>query len=457
MECSQELTTFDECTQKETLDLLEDFCVLPFVNPLWESTPACTNFSQGYLAYTVFAEKAVSKCQLSCSQVEVKIKMNEVMPIFTKMNPDDVDKIEDPGYSIEIPPTVEISKMVQNYNWVSYVAEIGGWTGLFTGLSVFGIVCMFFDWLSGLSNIIRKKDFLLKVFVSVFSLICLGFVVESSFIKLIRQPVGTDITIQNEYQDIRVSVCKEKHLNDSILNTNDVDKINEFLSINENFINNVRDIKMHFKNGTVKTIFSNSWDKYGLQVFGGMKVYHILESTTEYCLSLDFDDISRVEVNSRTEIYFYINRKMQNLFLPGKERITALPSKSIEINKGRNKKYVTSTYSELQVDYFYKTNSMEVDFDGCVLSTPLREYSINGTDNYSIPYLHDLNFQKGYHNNKCSLPESYIQTESTQYSLTQKIEMVNDPSKNITENINPERTLPVFLDLPIFVVFNQVM
>ena len=100
---------------------------------------------------------------------------------------------------------------------------------------------------------------------------------------------------------------------------------------------------------------------------------------------------------------------------------------------------------------------MEVDFDGCVLSTPLRKYSINGTDNYSIPYLHDLNFQKGYHNNKCSLPESYIQTESTQYSLTQKIEMVNDPSKNITENINPERTLPVFLDLPIFVVFNQVM
>ena len=79
--------------------------------------------------------------------------------------------------------------------------------------------------------------------------------------------------------------------------------------------------------------------------------------------SLDFEDISRAEVTGRTEVFFYVNYKMQNLFLPGKERITALPSKSIEINK--NKKYVTSTYSELQVDYFYKTNSMEVDFDGC--------------------------------------------------------------------------------------------
>ena len=457
LKCSQELSTYDECTQKETLELLDDFCMLPFVNPLGESIPPCTNFSQGYIAFKLFAEETASKCQLPCSQVEVKIKMNEVMPIFQIMNPD-VGDIADPGYQIEIPPTVGISEMVQNYDWVSYVAEIGGWTGLFTGLSVFGIVCMLYDWLSGLSNILGKKVFLLKVLVSVFSLVCLWFVVQSSFTKLIRQPVGTDISIQSEYRDIQVSVCKEKPFDDSILNTNDIDKINTFLSINENLIKDVRDIKIFFKNGTVTKIFSNSWDKHGLKVFSNMKVYHILESKIEYCISLDFEDISRAEVTGRTEVFFYVNYKMQNLFLPGKERITALPSKSIEINK--NKKYVTSTYSELQVDYFYKTNSMEVDFDSCAFSAPLSEFDIkylNGNFTYSKHYLNDLASLKSYLCSKCALPERYIQTESTQYLLTQKIEMVDDPTENLTNIINPGRILPVFLDLPIFVVFNKVI
>ena len=35
--------------------------------------------------------------------------------------------------------------------------------------------------------------------------------------------------------------------------------------------------------------------------------------------------------------------------------------------------------------------------------------------------------------------------------------MVDDPTENLTNIINPGRILPVFLDLPIFVVFNKVI
>ena len=53
-------------------------------------------------------------------------------------NPVQSNSYVTPGYFIRIPSSVIFSEMNKSYTLISFVAEFGGWVGLFLGVSILG-------------------------------------------------------------------------------------------------------------------------------------------------------------------------------------------------------------------------------------------------------------------------------------------------------------------------------
>ena len=459
-ECALPDLHYDECLKKEKKCALSSFCTLPFLT-YGAKNNTCRNFSEGYKAYTKYKENENLNCKDPCSQVEVKVQLDELMPIHQFMNPKESTASE-PGYHFTIPTKIGVSEMVENYDLVSFVAEVGGWTGLFTGLSVFGILGVTLAQLASTTlTCLKKRENIIKSFIIILIMVCLGFVVQSSVSKLVRNPVGTDISLQSKFKDLSVSICKEKSLNNLKITNASEDDLANSLSIKDYLVDYIRTIELHYKDGSLESIFQNTWDEKGYKKSRAFQLYHLLtdENTIEFCFSFDVDGVKTVTIATNTELYFYIHYIGQRFYAPGKTRITALPYNMIDINKAKSKELIVSSSSALQLEYIHQTDSREINFDSCALSDSMHKFDmdINNEIIYDQYYLEKLRSIKEF-KESCTHPSQFIRGRSSLVALLQKVQIHRNERNGSLISINMEnRTLNLFLVLPDFVIFNKVI
>lgn len=201
--CSELSETFDSCVESMIYQRHQDKCVFPFWNQI-QSSAVCNVSGNNQLSLNIF-QTSYHKCVPPCIQVKVEISNNPINWFSFLLMPRLRLKDVIPGYYMSIPASILKSEMQESYSAISFIAEFGGWVGLFLGISLLGLFV-------NLKDCITKKLFE-KVISRCFTflqLVCtagvLGILVSCSR-KMIVKPTNLDVNIEENLPDIGVSFC----------------------------------------------------------------------------------------------------------------------------------------------------------------------------------------------------------------------------------------------------------
>lgn len=212
-QCSESSETFDSCVENMIYQHHLDKCVLPFWNQI-QSNAVCNVSGNNQLSLNIF-QTSYHKCVSPCTQVKVEISNNPINWFSYLLMPRLVLKDVIPGYYMSIPATILKSEMQESYSAISFIAEFGGWVGLFLGISLLGLFSYLKDCIS--KKLSEKVIFGGFMFLK---LVCaagvLGILL-SCIKKIIEKPTNLDVYIEKNLPDIGVSFCSLENVYSSSL------------------------------------------------------------------------------------------------------------------------------------------------------------------------------------------------------------------------------------------------
>ena len=305
MECTDEKHTYDSCLDNLVTNKLQEHCQLPLVRGHKEM-PVCKTNKDIKEALKIF-QTSYPECLHSCSQIEVDIKLNPVDLLYTLKNPTYPVKTVIPGYYITIPRAILVSTMQESYTPISFIAEFGGWVGLFLGISVLGI----FELLLGLYSCNCRFSKTLKsagfVCLKAACTVCLAFILFECCKKMISGEIQLDIKIRENAQNISLSFCsmeniyKENQLDGNLTYMgNDPDFWNNL----SNLRNKVDSLKIDFQNGEAITLNAQNISKY----FDITLITPKLGTYIESCYTTNLkESIMRINFIARKEMSIYVH------------------------------------------------------------------------------------------------------------------------------------------------------
>lgn len=305
MECTDEKHTYDSCLDYLITKNLQEHCQLPLVRGHKEM-PVCKTNQDIKEALKIF-QTSFPECQHSCSQIEVDIKLNPVDLLYTLKNPKNPVKTVFPGYYITIPRAILVSTMQENYTPLSFIAEFGGWVGLFLGISVLGI----FELLLGsyfcigrLSKTLKSAGF---VCLKATCIVCLAYILFECCKKMKSGEIQLNVKIQEDTQNISLSFCsmeniyKENQLGGNLTYMgNDPDFWNNL----SNLRNKVDSLKVDFQNGEAIMLNAQNISKYFDITFITPKHGTYIESCHTTNLK---EPIMRINFIARKEMSIYVH------------------------------------------------------------------------------------------------------------------------------------------------------
>ena len=476
MNCNTSPFEYDNCFYNETQTILENLCATPFLDNVRNITK-CRNFKEGYNATQVYINRATTECQKPCDQVHVQISINQVMPIYQYLNPNE-ETSPDPGYHFKIPSSVRVSEMKEDYNWVSYIAEAGGWSGLFTGISVLSLVGIASAFIKTSYNSGNNIDKYLKALTLFLGIVVLAFVCKSAMSKLMKNPVGTDISFNSDYSDLSFSVCKEKSIYNYKENGSYQGNAKQFWNIKTNLVDYLRYINVTLKNGTVQSLLkrNNYYASFDILMKDKLNSYILpnSEDKIEFCLAFDVDKLQQIQIGAYSEVFLYLYHKNQSLFQQRKTRITALPAKSIEKDKNRNRIYLYNKHSAVKLNYIIGVgNSFERDsIDSCILNyiykrqdqlntTLFNHKNMDEENEMTEMILKQLNEGLTAAKEICPAPVKYIKADIQTENSIQKIPIIQNfldtPIDILAENDKRDhRWVVIRISLPNFALIFEV-
>ena len=203
-DCSSQ--EYDECVMHEIKDkLMRTISCWPSFLDNLSNASTCQNFDKGLNALEIFND-AKTNCKFPCYQINIDSRLSTTRPVINTIH-QDVNFTKTPGYVFYMPKNVKLSEMVESYDILSYMAEFGGWSGLFVGISVLTITFALIDNLN-MKN--KKAEKGAKLMLTSFSIIMLFYVLIESIIKLLEKPIGEKISFNQNYGDISLSICNEE-------------------------------------------------------------------------------------------------------------------------------------------------------------------------------------------------------------------------------------------------------
>ena len=136
-DCSNDL--FDDCFEQSFARNMTNFCLLPFMTSNLTTNPPCLNQEEGEKALKNFQEYA-SRCPAPCVQDQIVITENSIEELYEATHPAALISSANYVIKIKLPETTDIMTMKEYYSFESYVADFGGFSGLFLGFSFLGIM-----------------------------------------------------------------------------------------------------------------------------------------------------------------------------------------------------------------------------------------------------------------------------------------------------------------------------
>ena len=261
MECADENQKYDLCSEKLTsARLKKEQCHLPFMKNA-EVAELCKTRENMEESLKIFQSIHLD-CPLPCSQVEINIGLNPVDWLYILMNPKFPVNTVIPGYYIKMPRVVVVSGMQKSYSTISFIAEFGGWVGLFLGVSLLGAVEFLLNTYWSVNNkrilncIISGSLLCIKIACTA----CLCFILIECCKKMIIREKQIKVNIQKDLPNISLSLCsmenvyKVPHLG---ANTIYVGNISSFWENATRLSNIVDNLSFYFQTGDKITMYDS--------------------------------------------------------------------------------------------------------------------------------------------------------------------------------------------------------
>ena len=336
LKCSKE-STFDSCVEKSILQCLQDQCLHLFWNQPTTNL-SCNNSTDQQAGLIIFQTRSTN-CLPPCSQVKVDMKLNPVNWQDTLVNPRYSNKNFVPGYFIKIPSTILLSEMAESYATISFIAEFGGWVGLFLGMSVLGA----FEFLSeklASPKCNRLSNRFLSASLTLLKLTCiLGvfFIFFKCFQKLINKDKTLDVYIEKDLPNISISLCSFENFYEVQLNNANL----SYLGDSTSFWNNITKIsdkiermELTFENRKPAVIYDSKLNQSSEYILYSINTPHY-ETFIETCHTLDIKHWTRImkmKLVAKKELIIYVHITGQ-LLRPGRQGFAFVNNDTVTINK----------------------------------------------------------------------------------------------------------------------------
>jgi len=440
LKCSKNGSNFDSCVFKDTLKQFGTKCI-PFfmtINELAGNFSVCKNFQESQEATQIFQSSGRS-CENPCTQVEIgafclfivcegpfsflffkhetnfilfKIKvfslnnhwvkfhsLSEIWfvhknkaHLYTQVH---VDIIKTPvdelymkvnslpvrtttrAYYFTIQQEVIISQLRQSYSFVSFIADVGGWTGLFLGLSIVSFIKVLLETLK-LPKLLSALTLRISLLVAS---VMIGMITIYCCLKLVDKKTGSKINIEPRINNLSLSLCSLENVY-----TNEVNKPGDILeryigdnasfwNQNTKLQNKIRKMEIWFKNGERKTIFDAEINL--TTHFSDQSINIPIKGTfIETCHTLDLhyrNLIDRIEVRARKELVCYLHITGQLLHSDSRQGFSIMNPSYVQIvNLKDIILFSSSTFFKMKVlnltDIINTPYSDIFTYDKCILS-----------------------------------------------------------------------------------------
>ena len=372
-DCEETSNTYDKCLMSEIEEDLKN-CTLPFLG-YGNMESICRSFEDGLKALRIF-NKEESKCKFPCYQINIDFQLNPSRPVISLMNPD-INIIKNPSYYFYLPSEIKVSKMSEDYDIITFIAEFGGWSGLFIGISLLTITSKLLMFLN-LESRSSIKQFTRGIIVCL-SCIVLGYVSYSSVKKLLSHETSQDIILNTNYSGISLSVCNEESI--FSYSSEFLGKTSSFWKNGSNMTTMIERIHFTYKDSSAFTLYSNESCNENCAL-SQVILNNIIDKNGEvkFCQTIQIDNVRNMKISALKEIFLYIHLNNQFQSEIGKTRLTVLPPTSFEIYKKKMQKYLHDTSTKIKLIYNEKVKKNTETFDHCFMSNLKK----NNLANYSM-------------------------------------------------------------------------
>ncbi len=271
----------------------------------------CTNSARILEAMKIF-QSSINSCVPPCTQVKVNMRLNPVNWLNVMTNSKISNNLFTPGYFIKIPSSVMYSEMKESYTWISFIAEFGGWVGLFLGFSILGTFEIVENKIFS-SNAIRFKKAVSKSGLILKMACSLGvlFIVTHCGLKLMRNEKSMDVKIVENLNDVSISLCSVENIYQGSLNNT-----NYYMGNSTSFWNNIMQLcdklemmELVLEDGNVVTIYDISWNQSSEYISYSINTPQF-DTFIETCHTLDlkhWNRIKRMEIEAKKELTIYVH------------------------------------------------------------------------------------------------------------------------------------------------------
>lgn len=456
MTCNKDNFMYDKCMTNETINQLGKVCIPAFIETN-SNISKCSSFDEGLKALYIFnAKKTI--CDLPCTQINIEYSSVSSQNIYSYINPNTIIS-ENPGYHFVLPKTVPVTETTEEYGIISYIAEFGGWSGLFIGISILGLYSTAEQ---TLKNLIKKKVFdnILKSTLILASLIVYCFVCFTSVSKLVEEQTETDIGFTKNYTNVHLSICSEE----SIYNqTNYLGGSVEFWRKGSDISKKIYMLEIKFKDGssgvlrTMNHSLPNTFSSHKIE----MHNLPTADLKIQFCHTLDVSHVKLMKIKTYKEIFLYLHMDQQLFGKYGKSRLTVLPEQSIYI---KNKKsYLKNTLSRVSLTHINNIREAANDVDDCITQRSQLRNVLDTINPLSIDTIthgieeellkSEINAMKS-EDYQCPDPQRRLQAEFGIEMTDQSVPLIINTKPS---NYFQERQATVFLQFPSFSMFYKVV
>ena len=204
---------FYECI-KEKRRFMNTSCILPFENIDIGNKTICTTDSDGYRTIKKLPQLH-RLCPQKCLKLNIKTEEIPLTYLTRVLKRDFVQGLAQklkmkPAYYFNIPTRARQVAVTHDYGFISFIAEFGGWSGIFVGASVISLLvnALDFNYLCFSKENCKQSFIRSMLIVSFMILLYLSY---TCVVRFLDEPTGVNVDFENTRTDFDFTICAPKY------------------------------------------------------------------------------------------------------------------------------------------------------------------------------------------------------------------------------------------------------
>ncbi len=442
-----------ECTNDYVQKCIDDNvkesnCSLPF-DKIYPDKPVCSNYDDGMKVVKEILS-ITNKCKDFCIQLSVDYNedipnylLSNIKPKISLAYSREKDKKFSKGYVFTLPDTVKYYTSSHEYTAPVALGYIGSLAGVFTGISILGLLQLFTD-----NRVVAERIYKwLLISVKTIMVIYLLYIFVLLLLKYLENPQDTSVEISDSTSDFSISVCRIEYVY-GLKKFRREAKVSQdmYLPKNDSFWSDLKNISkalntMVLSNGTHMINLLSEKKLSEIKFY----IFPIDNLTVSACFSFDlsnYTNIMTIDLYHTSEIQFYMHNNNQLVYEWIKEN-----NKIIAVDKDNSAIYGYFDESKLKVYHTFinvkigiRSNENKVEkkpYDHCYIDYLQNIFNpevlncfhsvhetnmcteINST---TLDLVNNLLNEEG----KCNLPSSMLKIQYYKQNMMQNMIFDND-------------------------------